>query len=118
MDRLVETRSETTTTKARRVMLELTDQARDAIKGIIDDAEVGPDGGLRISGTPNGNGEAGLEFSVAGAAEAGDETVSSDGANVFLDAAAAEELADKKLDVEAHGDHFHFSLEEQDGAAA
>jgi iron-sulfur cluster assembly protein len=94
-------------------MLELTDQARDAIKGIIDDAEVGPDGGLRITGEPNGNGEAGLEFAVAGEAEAGDEKVSADGANVFLDEVAAEVLSDKTLDVEAHGDHFHFSLGEQ-----
>jgi iron-sulfur cluster assembly protein len=98
-------------------MLEFTDQARDAIKGIIEDAEVGPAGGLRITGTTNGNGEAGLEFSVSGGAEAGDETVSSGGANVFLDEIAAEVMADKTLDVEAHGDHFHFSLDEQGGSA-
>jgi Fe-S cluster assembly iron-binding protein IscA len=98
-------------------MLELTDQARDAIKGIIEDAEVGQDGGLRITSESNGDGEGGLEFSVADSAEAGDETVSSGGANVFLDPSAAAELADKKLDVEAHGDHFHFSLEEQDGSS-
>ena len=38
---------------------------------------------------------------------------SEDGAKVFLDEAAAAVLADKTLDVHAHGDHFHFSLEEQ-----
>jgi iron-sulfur cluster assembly protein len=97
-------------------MLELTDKAQEAIKGIMEDSEVAPDGGLRISGTNEGNGEAGLEFSVAGGAETGDETVSVGGANVFLDQTAAEVLADKTLDVEAHGDHFHFSLEEQGDA--
>jgi Fe-S cluster assembly iron-binding protein IscA len=95
-------------------MLELTDQAQEAIKGMIDDAELGAEGGVRISGTVNGGGEAELEFSVADGAEEGDETVSAGGANVFLDQTAAEVLADKTLDVEAHGDHFHFSLGEQD----
>jgi Fe-S cluster assembly iron-binding protein IscA len=98
-------------------MLELTDKAQDAIKGIVEDAELGPEAGLRIAGTTNGNGEAGLEFEVAEGAQAGDETVSSGGANVFLDETAAEVLGDKMLDVEAHGDHFHFSLEEQDGSS-
>ena len=35
------------------------------------------------------------------------------GVVVFLDPAAAELLADKMLDVHAHGDHVHFSLDEQ-----
>ena len=30
-----------------------------------------------------------------------------------LDEAAAQVLADKTLDVHEHGDHFHFSLEDQ-----
>jgi iron-sulfur cluster assembly protein len=98
-------------------MLELTDQARDAIKGIVEDAELGAEAGLRITGTTNGNGEAGLEFEVAEGADAGDETVSSGGANVFLDEVAAGVLGDKTLDVEAHGDHFHFSLDEQAGSS-
>ena len=36
-----------------------------------------------------------------------------DGARVFLDQAAAEVLADQVLGVHAHGDHFHFSFEDQ-----
>jgi Fe-S cluster assembly iron-binding protein IscA len=75
---------------------------------------LGPDGGLRISGTTD-NGEGGLEFEVASGAEDGDETVSAGGAKVFLDQTAADVLADKTLDVEGHEDHFHFSLGEQDG---
>jgi Fe-S cluster assembly iron-binding protein IscA len=96
-------------------MLELTDQAQEAIKGIMEESEVAPGGGLRISGTADG-GEASLEFSVAEGAEAGDETVSAGGANVFLDETAAEALSDKTLDAETHGDHFHFSLGEQGDA--
>jgi iron-sulfur cluster assembly protein len=96
-------------------MLVLSDQAQQVIKGIVDDSEAGPDGGLRITGTTDDDGEAGLEFGVASAAEEGDETVSAGGATVFLDQTAAEVLSDKTLDVEEHGDHFHFSLEEQDG---
>jgi hypothetical protein len=38
-----------------------------------------------------------------------------DGAAVFMDETAAAVLSDKRLDVHAHGDHFHFSLDEQSG---
>jgi iron-sulfur cluster assembly protein len=117
---LVRHRADTpdTNNERRRAMLVLSDQAQQVIKGIIDDSEVGPDGGLRITGSNDEDGEAGLEFGVASGAEDGDETVSAGGANVFLDETAAEVLADKTLDVEAHGDHFHFSLGEQDEDAA
>lgn len=98
-------------------MLVLTDQAQQVIKGIVDESDVGPEGGLRIIGTTDDDGEAGLEFSVAEAAENGDQTVSAGGANVFLDETASELLDDKTLDVQEHGDHFHFSLEEQNGTA-
>ena len=92
-------------------MLVLTDQAKEVIKGIVEEA--GPEGGLRITAAGNGNGDSALEFDVAPAPEDGDEVVDEDGAKVFLDEAAAAVLADKLLDVEEHGDHFHFSLEEQ-----
>ena len=81
------------------------------IKGIVE--EVGPDGGLRITASGDGNGDSALEFDVAPAPGEGDEVVEEDGAKVFLDEAAAAVLADKTLDVEEHGDHFHFSLGEQ-----
>ena len=92
-------------------MLVLTDHAKEVIKGIVE--EVSPDGGLRITAAGRGNGETALEFDVAEAPGAGDAVVDEDGAKVFLDGAAAEALADKLLDVEEHGDHFHFSLAEQ-----
>ena len=92
-------------------MLVLTDQAKEVIKGIVE--EVGPDGGLRITAAGEDNGDSALELDLAPAPSDGDEVVSADGAKVFLDEAAAAVLADKTLDVEEHGDHFHFSLGEQ-----
>jgi Fe-S cluster assembly iron-binding protein IscA len=93
-------------------VLVLTDQAKEVIKGIAEDA--GPEGGLRITAAGGGNGDTALEFELAPEPADGDEVLSADGAKVFLDEAAAEVLADKTLDVEEHGDHFHFSLVEQD----
>jgi iron-sulfur cluster assembly protein len=97
-------------------MLVLTDQAIEAIRGIVDDSELGPNGGLRITGTNEGNGDAALEFELAEEARAGDEVVREGGAVVFLDEAAAALLAGKTLDVHSHGDHFHFSVDEPNGA--
>jgi len=95
-------------------MLVLTEQAKEVIKGIVE--EVGPDGGLRITASGN-NGDTALDFDTAPAPGPGDEVVDDDGAKVFLDEAAAAVLADKTLDIEEHGDHFHFSLGEQSEAA-
>jgi Fe-S cluster assembly iron-binding protein IscA len=97
-------------------MLAMTDDAIEAIRGIVEESELGPEAGLRISGANEGNGDTALDFEVAEAAVSGDEVVSEGGATVFLDETAAAVLADKRLDVHAHGDHFHFSLAEQDGS--
>ena len=96
-------------------MLAMTEHAIEAIRGIVEESELGPEAGLRISGANEGNGDTALDFEVAEAAVSGDEVVSEGGATVFLDETAAAVLADKTLDVHAHGDHFHFSLEERDG---
>jgi iron-sulfur cluster assembly protein len=95
-------------------MLVMTEQAVEVIRGIVEDAAVGPEGGLRISGTGEGNGESALEFELADAARDGDEVVREGGAVVFLDETAAAALDGKTLDVHAHGDHFHFSVGEPD----
>ena len=92
-------------------MLALTEQAKEVIKGIVE--EVGPEGGLRITASGEGNGDTALECDLAPAPDEGDKVIEADGAKVFLDPAAAEVLADKTLDVHEHGDHFHFSLEDQ-----
>ena len=92
-------------------MLALTEQAKEIIKGIVE--EVGPEGGLRITASGEGNGDTALDFDLAPAPGPNDKVVEEDGAKVFLDEAAAQVLADKTLDVHEHGDHFHFSLEDQ-----
>ena len=97
-------------------MLVLTEQAIEAIRGIVGDSERGPDGGLRISAARD-DGETALEFELATEAQAGDQVVRDGGAVVFLDETAAAVLDGKTLDVHAHGDHFHFSIEDADEAA-
>ncbi len=94
-------------------MVAMTEQAVEVIRSIVEEAEVGPNGGLRISGSNEGNGDAALEFELAEEPADGDKVVREARAVVFLDEAAAAVLADKTLDVHAHGDHFHFSLDEQ-----
>ena len=93
-------------------MLVLSDQAVQVIRDIVADGDVGPDGGLRISGSAS-NGETALDFELAPEPVEGDEVLRVDGAVLFLDETAQAVLADKTLDVHAHGDHFHFSLDEQ-----
>ena len=94
-------------------MVAMTEQAVEVIRSIVEEAEVGPNGGLRISGSNVGNGNAGFEFELAPEPAEGDKVVREAGAVVFLDETAAAVLADKTLDVHSHGDHFHFSLDEE-----
>ncbi len=93
-------------------MLELSTQAVEVIRDIVQEGGVGTDGGLRISGVAD-NGETALDFELAQAPVEGDEVVRENGAVLFLDATAAMVLDDKRLDVHAHGDHFHFSIDEK-----
>ena len=93
-------------------MLELSTQAVEVIRDIVTEGGVGPDGGLRISGVAD-NGETALDFELAEAPVEGDAVVREDGAVIFLDETAAAVLGDKRLDVHAHGDHFHFSIDER-----
>jgi Fe-S cluster assembly iron-binding protein IscA len=93
-------------------MLKITEQAQEAIAAICADGGAGADGGLRISGTGS-NGETALEFEVVEASTEGDAVVRDGGAVLFLDETASAVLDDKVLDVHAHGDHFHFSIDEQ-----
>ncbi|MGZ4290962.1 MAG: adhesin [Gaiellaceae bacterium] len=84
-------------------MLKIDDAAVDALTQI---------GSLRISAEETEDGVE-LQIDDATAPLDGDEVVERDGARVYLDAAAAEVLADQVLGVHAHGDHFHFTFEDQ-----
>ena len=94
-------------------MLKITEQAQEAIASIVADGGVGDGGGLRISGTRR-TGRRRSTSMLAEAATDGDKTVTEGGAVLFLDETASAVLEDKVLDVHAHGDHFHFSIEEQE----
>jgi Fe-S cluster assembly iron-binding protein IscA len=93
-------------------MLQVTEEAATTIASVCEENGAGPAGGLRISGTQS-NGETALDFEVVTAAWDGDAVVRERGAVLFLDETASAVLEDKTLDVHAHGDHFHFSIEEQ-----
>jgi Fe-S cluster assembly iron-binding protein IscA len=84
-------------------MLQIAETAVDALKKM---------GALRITAEEVDDE---VEISIEDATEPaeGDEVVERDGAIVYLDAAAAEVLADEVLGVHAHDDHFHFSFDDQ-----
>jgi Fe-S cluster assembly iron-binding protein IscA len=84
-------------------MLQIAEDAVGALKEM---------GAIRITAEEVGDE---LELSIANADSAaeGDTTVERDGAQVYLDAAAADALADQVLGIHAHGDHFHFTFDEQ-----
>ena len=69
-------------------------------------------GALRITALEADDGVE-LQIDDATEPEEGDEVVERDGARVFLDSVAAEVLADQVLGVDAHGDHFHFTFDDQ-----
>jgi Fe-S cluster assembly iron-binding protein IscA len=84
-------------------MLEIDDDAVQAL------SEMGP---LRVTAEETDDG---VELQIDDATEPheGDEVVERGGAKVFLDATAAEVLSDQVLGVHAHGDHFHFTFDDQ-----
>jgi len=94
-------------------MLVVTEAAATTIASVCEENGAGPAGGLRISGTAS-NGETALDFEVVTGAFDGDSVVREGGAVLFPDETASAVLEDKTLDVHAHGDHFHFSIDEQE----
>ncbi len=84
-------------------MLQIDDEAVAALREM---------GALRITATEVDD-EVEIQIDDAQGPEDGDETVERDGATVYLDALASEVLGDQVLGVHAHGDHFHFSFDDQ-----
>jgi len=69
-------------------------------------------GGLRITAEET---EEGVELQIdeAAAPQDGDEVIEREGARIFLAPGAVDVLADQVLGVHSHGDHFHFTFEDQ-----
>lgn len=93
-------------------MLTVTTQAASAIKGLIEKSEV-EDGGLRIHAQPVDESQATLELSLTTDPQPGDKVVASQGAEVYLEPAAAAFLEDKKLDASLEGEQVRFNIDEQ-----
>jgi Fe-S cluster assembly iron-binding protein IscA len=72
-------------------------------------------GTLRIT-AEDVDGETELSMDEAEEPLEGDEVVERDDVRVFLDPAASSVLADQILGVHAHGDHFHFTFDDQPAA--
>ncbi len=94
-------------------MLTITSEAADAIRFVLDAAELPQHGGMRIStGTiaNNGHGPT-LQLQVVEEPAPEDQVLSGEGAQVFLDPAAAAHLEDKTLDADYQpGGEVRFSL--------
>ncbi|HYX86833.1 MAG TPA: hypothetical protein VE777_17825 [Gaiellales bacterium] len=97
-------------------MLTLTDNATQAIEGILTRPDV-PDGaGIRIAPampTVTEPEATGLQVSVAEAPDETDQVVVDRGARVFMDAAVADDLEDKMLDVSVGSQGVSFALGDQ-----
>ncbi len=95
-------------------MLELTQDAADAIRNVLDgvDEELPAEAGLRI--TTESTDAEGTDFGLAivGGPEEGDATVSEHGVRIYLSSGVSEILDDKVLDAHSHGDHVHFTIGE------
>jgi iron-sulfur cluster assembly protein len=94
-------------------MLEVTETAAAAIRNMLDDTELPPNAGLRISAELDEQEQTGLHLALESAPHDEDEILNAHGVNVFLDASAAAALEHKILDAELHGDHAHFSLDDR-----
>jgi Fe-S cluster assembly iron-binding protein IscA len=84
-------------------MLQIDDEAVAALAQI---------GTIRIT-AEEVDGEVEISIDEASDPSEGDEVIEQGDVKVFLDPAAAEVLGDQILGVHAHGDHFHFSFEDQ-----
>lgn len=89
--------------------MELTETAAAAIANLVD-GEGLESGGLRLTAERDEQGEIGIHLDVVAEPEEGDEVVAAHGARAFLDPSTADALADKVLDAEGHGDHYHFGI--------
>jgi iron-sulfur cluster assembly protein len=92
-------------------MLAISDNAAEAIRGLLAAPEVPDSAGLRIAAPSTG--EVSFELSVAATPAEDDEVVEEQGAQVFLEPNAAALLEDKRLDAQVDAGQVTFAIAEQ-----
>jgi Fe-S cluster assembly iron-binding protein IscA len=91
-------------------MLALTDNAVQAVKGIVSASDrTDETGGLRLV-TEHGDQEMSFQLSVAAVPAEDDEVIEQEGARLFLDPEASSLLEDKLLDAAVDEDRVAFML--------
>ena len=93
-------------------MLQLTESARDAVRGIVAAEQAAPDSGLRIASEAGADGGPALSMAIAESPSEGDAVLDQGDVRLFLVATAAAFLAAPVLDAEAPGDHVPVSSDE------
>jgi iron-sulfur cluster assembly protein len=98
-------------------MLVLTESAKEMVRDMVAAGNALEGGGLRISSARDEEGGPALSLELADGPAEGDQVLEDEGTRVFLEPEAASILDDKILGAEQHDDHYHFSLEDQEGDA-
>lgn len=98
-------------------MLAISNEAEEAIKGILDSEGIPEGAAFRISSpeNPSPDGEGGLAVSILESAPPEDQVVEGEDVEVCLEPVVAEMLDDKQLDASVSDGQVQFSLSEQEG---
>lgn len=99
-------------------MLTISPDAAQAVKQVVNSAEAGQNGGIRLSLKPVDEQQAKLELSLATNPEPGDTQVEQEGANVYLDEQVASFLDDKILDAKIEDEGPSFAILDKPGDAS
>jgi iron-sulfur cluster assembly protein len=89
-------------------MLAISENAAEAIRGLVAAPELPDSAGLRIAAPPSG--EPSFELSVAATPAEDDQVVEEQGAQVFLEPSAAALLDDKRLDAQVEAGQVTFAI--------
>jgi iron-sulfur cluster assembly protein len=92
-------------------VLAISENAAEAIRGLVAAPEVPDSAGLRITAPPTG--ETSFELSVAATPAEDDQVVEEQGAQVFLEPSAAALLEDKRLDAQVEAGRVTFAIAQQ-----
>jgi Fe-S cluster assembly iron-binding protein IscA len=92
-------------------VLTVTDEAAEAVKKMVERAEVAETGGLRIYSTPVTDSEATIRLTVVPEPEDGDRVIETGGSRIFLEEKAAAFLDDKVLNATFEDQSIAFAIE-------